>query len=63
MAEWSALVEGWFTELVDRGLRQSSWAEIEAFVGVPNLEASNTSARPRLMALRCQDRPQHTDLA
>lgn len=30
VAEWSALVEGWFPELVDRALRQSSWPEIEA---------------------------------
>lgn len=29
VSEWSALVEGWFPELVDRGLRQSSWPEIE----------------------------------
>ncbi|MDQ1393349.1 MAG: hypothetical protein QOF30_2326, partial [Acidimicrobiaceae bacterium] len=28
--EWSALVEGWFPELVDRTARQTSWPEIEA---------------------------------
>jgi hypothetical protein len=28
--EWSALVEGWFPELVDRARRQSTWPEIEA---------------------------------
>lgn len=27
--EWSALVEGWFPELVDRSIRQSTWPEIE----------------------------------
>lgn len=27
---WAALVAGWFPELVDRGLRQSTWPEIEA---------------------------------
>jgi hypothetical protein len=31
--EWSALVEGWFPELVDRASRQSSWPEIEAHRG------------------------------
>lgn len=27
--QWSALVEGWFPELSDRSLRQSTWGEIE----------------------------------
>jgi transposase len=28
-AEWTALVEGWFPETVDRSLRQATWPEIE----------------------------------
>ncbi|CAB4820031.1 unannotated protein [freshwater metagenome] len=30
-AEWVALVRGWFPELVDTRLRQSSWPAIEVF--------------------------------